>query len=349
MLQSDTQEGIAAKEVSHTAKLNTTEIGNLWNNYVDSSMIMCILKVFSMTVEDPDIKELINEDLQKLDHRQNLTADIMKKESMPIPIGFSDADINTQAPRLYTDVFYLSFSRFCQRFDIPMGSLDFVTSTRSDVLDYYSYRITASAEFLRKITDVALNKGLYIRAPYATVKNEVDMVDSKKFSRGLLGKKRPLLAQEISSLYHLIQPNLMGKSMLTGFTQTTPSKQVRKYMEWGIKLTNKMIDTFSQPLQNESIIIPAIWDTMVTYSTTPLFSDKLMMHSVSLMNDCGMLNMAYVFKNSFRHDLLSLPVKIMPELVDFTWEGTKIRIENGWFEEPPITYDRRELINSTIH
>lgn len=42
-------------------------------------------------------------------------------------------------------------------------------------------------------------------------------------------------------------------------------------------------------------------------------------------------------------------LKIAPEINDYQEEGLKLRIENGWFEEPPRSVERRELVNEPKH
>ncbi|MEN6325975.1 MAG: DUF3231 family protein [Syntrophomonas sp.] len=335
---------------THSPGLSSSEIGNLWNEYVDGSTAMCLLKSFLKTVEDKDIGSLLDETLEVLNQRSQMITDIFRKENLPIPLGFSDTgDVDLNAPRLYTDYFYLYYLKCINKFEIPLGSLNFVTSTRSDVLDYYDFRSSTSTMLQKKVTNALLTKGIDIRPPYVTTSRNIDMVKKQTFLTGFLGEKRPLLAQEVSSLFHAILSNYVGKYLLTGFRQTARSRKVRNYMDRGIDLTSKMIDSFGSILNEEDILVPAFWDTMVTDSTVPPFSDQLMMFKTTLLNRCGILGFSYVMINSYRHDIKAQLLKVMPSAADYAEDGLNIMIKNGWFEEPPRTVDRRELVNVPKH
>ncbi|HWP95454.1 MAG TPA: DUF3231 family protein [Syntrophomonadaceae bacterium] len=232
---------------------------------------------------------------------------------------------------------------------MPLGSLDFVTSTRSDVLDYYTFRSSSSIMLFKKAVNLLLVKGSYVGPPSVTIQNGTDMVKKQNFLTGFLGEKRPLLAQEVSGIFSLALPNYIGKYLLMGFRQTARSKKVREFMDRGINLTTKMVDTMGSILEAEEIPLPTVSDIMVTESTEPPFSDRLMMHQLTLLNTCGMLNAAYLLKNSFRHDIKAKFMKVMPAAGDYAEDATNILIENGWFEEPPRTVDRRELVNEVKH
>lgn len=89
-------------------------------------------------------------------------------------------------------------------------------------------------------------------------------------------KRRPLLATEISSLFYGTLTNSFGKGMLIGFRQVARSKQIRDYMDRGIELADKIIDLNTSYLKQGNIPISVQWDTFVTDSTVPPFSEKIM-------------------------------------------------------------------------
>ncbi|MDY0395572.1 DUF3231 family protein [Virgibacillus halophilus] len=44
-----------------------------------------------------------------------------------------------------------------------------------------------------------------------------------------------------------------------------------------------------------------------------------------------------------RHDLGVHYTRLMAELANYSNDGAKIMIENGWMEQPPIAADRKKL------
>ncbi|MEQ8174660.1 MAG: DUF3231 family protein [Syntrophomonadaceae bacterium] len=175
------------------------------------------------------------------------------------------------------------------------------------------------------------------------------MLKKQDFLDGFWGEKRSLLAQEISALFYGIITNNVGKRLLLGFSQTASSNQVRKYMARGVNIANNLINTLSYSLTRENVPDPIPWDFMVTDSTTPIFSDKLMMFHTVMVASAGILNYSASMATSPRHDLMVNYFKAIAEVANYLEDGTNVMIENGWYEEPFRTVDRRELINKPHH
>lgn len=93
------------------------------------------------------------------------------------------------------------------------------------------------------VTNVLLNKGLYIRAPIIVKPKEVKYVKDGDFLGSIFRKQRPLLAVEITHLYGNMQANSLRKTLAMGFSQVAKSKEVRKYMVRGRDLASEHITT----------------------------------------------------------------------------------------------------------
>jgi hypothetical protein len=232
---------------------------------------------------------------------------------------------------------------------VGINGLSFVTSGRADIRDFYDHCINSSIHLFNNTINVLLSKGIYIRPPIVTTVKEADYVKKQNFLGGFLGERRSLLAQEISALFYSIITNNTGKRLLMGFRQTARSDQVRKFMDRGVNIANSLIDTFSASLTREDVPDPVQWDFMVTDSTTPIFSDKLMMYHTTLITSAGILNYAASMSTSPRHDLMVNYSKALAGVADYLEDGTNILIDNGWYEEPPRTVDHRKLVNEPQH
>lgn len=338
---------IVTKESFCYPGLNSSEIGNLWNTYMNVDMVSVFVKHLSQHVEDSDIKPLVGEAVQLYEQMAKDIRNIMEQDNLPQPVGFTAEDINLGAPRLYSDIFCIYYLFCLEGFIIPRNALTLGLLTRYDVREVFDKSIISSLEYFNKVTNTLLSKGLYIRYPNVTISKVTDFVKKQNFLTGFLGQKRPSLAQEIAASFHIVFLNSVGKNLMTGFRQVAKSKQVRNYIDRGIKLTDKVIGTFSAHLKEEDIPVPMFWDTMVTDSIEPPVSDKLMMFHIGLINTCGAMEYSYLMTMNFRHDLKAKYLLIMTEAGDFAEDGTNIMIDNGWFEEPPRLLDRKKLINKT--
>jgi hypothetical protein len=335
--------------ITHDTRLTSAEIASLWNTYMVSSMVSCVDRHFNERVEDNDTKNVLEDALGIANKRVSRVMEIFDEENLPIPIGFSDEDLDIQAPRLYSDNYYLYYVLNMLGIVLPLNTLNQVLSARSDVREFYTECNQASIRLHKKVSDTLLKKGLFIRSPYIEVTKKVDFVKKQNFLTGFLGEKRPLLAQEISMLAHGININYLGKYLLMGFKQTARSEQVREYITRGITTASKIIDTFSSFLKQEDVPIATYWDNMVTDSTVPPFSDKLIMFHLVMLNSGGTLIYGSSLTNSFRHDLTAGLAGITASVINYFEDGVNIMIDNGWMEEPPRMVDRRGLVNITEH
>jgi hypothetical protein len=90
-------------------KLTSAEVSQLWSNYMNDSMSICMLKYFKETAEDIEIAPLIDFAWElSQTHIQNLKT-IFQSQNHSIPPGFIDEDVNLTAPRLFTDNYFLYF------------------------------------------------------------------------------------------------------------------------------------------------------------------------------------------------------------------------------------------------
>lgn len=339
------ESNVITEKPSFDPGLTSSEIGNLWNTYMYVDMISVFIKYLSLHIQDSDIKSLAENAVQIYEQQAKDIRNIMEQDNLPIQVGFTAEDLNQKAPRLYSDLFCIYYLYCLERFILPRNSFSLGQSSRYDVREFFKRSIVSSLGHLDNVTNTLLSKGLYIRYPNITLAEVIDFVKKQNFLTGFLGERRPSLAQEIAASFHLIFLNSIGKNLMAGFRQVARSKQVRDYIDRGIKLTDKIIDTFSAHLKEEDIPVPMFWDAMVTDSVEPPVSDKLMMYHIGLINTCGAMEYSLLSTLNFRHDLKAKYLLIMAEAGDFAEDGTNIMIDNGWFEEPPRIVNRKEIIN----
>ncbi|WP_353050138.1 DUF3231 family protein [Bacillus sp. ISL-41] len=90
-------------------QLTSAELAALHQNYLGDTMSICVFGHFLETVVDPEIKIVVEHAFDiAVQHVEDIK-EIFIKENIPVPIGFTEQDVNKHAPRLFSDAFYLSY------------------------------------------------------------------------------------------------------------------------------------------------------------------------------------------------------------------------------------------------
>jgi hypothetical protein len=91
----------------------------------------------------------------------------------------------------------------------------------------------------------------------------------------------------------------------------------------------------SNLLLESDLPAPVTSGGMITDSSIPPFSDKLMMYNTNLLSMFSLGSNTVGAAFSFRSDLLLKMGSIMTSTFDFAKDGGTILMEHGWMEEPP--------------
>ncbi len=248
------------------------------------------LKYFTTKVEDLEIKALMEKALQTSKENLAELAGVFQKEDYHVPVGFSDEDVNVNAPRLYSDIYMLVYLRNMGKAGIASNGLAFSFLAREDIRKLYLGYLNASTQIQDDAKSVMLSKGVFVRPPYLSSPHEVSYVEKESFLNGWMGERRTLTAEEISHIFMNYANNVYGKALLMGFAQTAQEKKVRDYFLRGIELSRKIVDSLKLLFEESSLPSPTTWDTEVTDATTQVFSDKLMMFQVLSLNSLSLGN-----------------------------------------------------------
>lgn len=330
-------------ETIHNANLTSAELAQIWSAYQHDTMSICVLNHFLNTVSDPDITAILQQALEySQSHIPQLT-DFFTSDNWPVPQGFTEADVNLSAPRLYTDSFMLFYIQQLGALGMKGYYQAISQSARSDVHAYFTTCMTESFTLHGKVNDLLLRKGLYIRAPYLTPPESIDFVTNKKFLGGWFGEQRPLVAMEIADLYENMQRNVLGKALVTGFSQVAGTQEVREYMVEGVEIATKHIEVFSSKLNQGNLPASITPDASVTNSTIAPFSDKLMMYHTTQLITISVSYYGTAMSTNARKDLITDYARLSAEVMKYAAKGAQITIDHGWMEEPPQAQDRNQL------
>ncbi|WP_035664143.1 DUF3231 family protein [Halalkalibacter akibai] len=330
----------------HQTRLTSSEIAALWSSVQNNSMAICVFKHFIKNVDDEDIKSIINNALSISEENLSLSEKILREDKQPIPVGFRDEDFNPNAPRLYSDTYYLYYIKNMAKVGLSVYGVALATSAKSSVRDFLSKAIQSSTNLYNKTSDVLLSKGLFVRPPYVSTTNEIDFIDQKNYKGGLLNiNRRPVNVIEISHVYANIETNLVGQVLLTGLTQVAQTNEVRKYCEKGKDIATKHVKLFSAILTDDDIPVPTPSDLTVSNSTIAPFSEKLIMFHTALLIQSSTSNYATAAAASLRKDIATTYVRLAVEVTSYASDGVNIMIDHSWLEEPPQIINKKNFSN----
>jgi hypothetical protein len=331
-------------KTAHLIKLTSAEIANLWTSYLNDTLAVCILSRFLAHIEDKEIETVIKYAYELSNaHIEKLKA-FFNEEKLTVPQGFSiDNDVYQDAPRLFTDDFYLFYIQNIGKIGLENYTLALVNSARLDMCEYYTECLNECTGLFNKTNEIMLTKGAFIRAPFIPVTQKVDFIEKQSYLAGLMGKHRPLNVVEISNIYFNLIQNQLGRTLLMGFSQVAKSSKVREYMVRGREIADKHVIVFRNILSQEFLPSATSWDTLATESTSATFSDKLMMIHVSMLNAAGIGHYGMSIGTSARKDLGADFLRLMLEVIAYSEDGANLMIENAWLEQMPQAVDREKL------
>lgn len=149
---------------THNAPLSSAEISQIWTTYQEDTASICMLISFVKTIEDPEIAALLQHALELYESHIPKLTNFFTGESWPVPLGFTEADINLSAPRLYTDGFMLYYLQMMGILGMNAYSIAIGTAVRSDIHDYYSECMAETVD-LHKRANSDVRKGVICAGP----------------------------------------------------------------------------------------------------------------------------------------------------------------------------------------
>jgi len=327
-------------------RLTSTEITSLWVQYIQETMAICISKYVLATVKDDEIRSLFKFCLELSKKHLKTLKKLLNDENFPLPNGFTDEDINLEAPPLFTDLFWLQYIYDMTIHGLSGHGISFSGSARKDIRDHYYQCNIDAMNVYNKSVDILLAKGIYERDPYYSTPQKVEFITDLGYMMDIIGKKRSLNSMEAGTIYTNLRKSILTKGILLGFQQVTKDKKVHKFMNDGLNLVNKHIGIFSSILHEENLHSPRLLNTQVTNSKIAPFSDKLMLFHAGFMFNLAMIYYANAIAISMRIDVLGhCEASFLRDLkISTSWAN--IMIEKGWIEKPPEANDRKELPNN---
>jgi len=334
-------------EVGHNIEnimLTAGEISEIFNAYYHNSASIQVMSYFKEKVSDPDIKKAIEMALEQSKSYVAQTTAILNSINHPIPQGFTQQDVNINAPRIFSDKLMMLYTRFLARFGLTYYSEARACCARSDVRDFFNTAIDSTIKLFNLADEILLNKGMFEKEPIIPIPEKIDVIKKQSFLNGFLGDKRTLNAAEINRLYLAFHRNALGKAFLIGLCQTTKDKELKHYFMRGKDISQNHMNIASGFLDKENLPSPLILDSEVTESTETIFSDKLMLFHVVSLDALGLGMNGISLSRVMRKDLSIAITRLMTEVALYAEDGFNLLIDKEWFERMPQATNRQELI-----
>ena len=329
-----------------TNPLSVSEIGTIWQTYQEKTLIMRFLEYFIEKSDEQEARNILGGLWQKLNFYVKEMEELFSDQGMVKPEGFTSADVNLEAPKLYDNGFDIMFLRVLKEVSMGLYTLNMNMTYNKKVLSIYEGLTTVTQKIYKLSTFYLLEKGILSLPPKVTMPKNIEYIQSKKYKDGfrLTGDKRALNDLEIGILHHNMEANNIGMQLITGFAQCAQNKEAKKYFLKGKELAKKQIKMMEEILLEGDVQFSATSGATVTTSTVPPFSDKLMMHCIYILNGFSLVGSGTGAFFSLRNDIAMKSMILAKDIYFYAQEGIKIKIKNGWFEEPPQMEDRPGLI-----
>lgn len=326
-----------------TARLTSTEIAALWTQYMNDTMSICFSTYALEVIEDHEIRTIYEKGLSLSEAHVLEIKKFFVGEQFPIPYGFTEQDVNTKAPRLFLDGLFLNYMLIMIYHGMTGYAVSLQVSSRPDIRAYYSKCLSETIQYYNAIMDVALSKGLYTRPPYIH-SSEIPEIAEKDFMTGWLGKRRPLSAIEVSNITFNMNKTYLSKAFFMAFAQIARDKKVKRYLQRGLELSTTITEVFNTFFLESNLNFPISWESMVTNSTTPVFSDKFIMFHTAFLSSSAVGFYGAGQAVCMRRDLSAQYLKLIGQQLLYSEDGAELILERGWFEKPPMAEDRDKLM-----
>ena len=324
-------------------RLTSAEMGKLWTTYIGNTLAKCVLNYYLQHIDDQDIKKVIENALNLSETLVENIKEIFIQENFPIPIGYTQEDVNLDAPRLFSDEFYLHYLKYTSKAGMSIYSIAIPIMTREDIRDFFINALNSTVNLITEVNNVLMAKGFLIKPPQIPTPKKVDFIKKQNYLNGFFGDIRPLHALEIAHLYDNIDNNITSKALLIGFSQVAKNEKIREFFIRGKELTNKHIEISSQQLHKDNLPSPLLLDHLVSESTFSPFSDKLMLAHKIEMFSMKIRTVGNAISLNGRRDLGGMYTKFLTDIGLYVEDGANIMIDHGWMEQPPKAADRDNL------
>ena len=144
-------------------RLTAAEMSTLWSQYLNDSLAICVSSYFLENLEDEETHPILEFVLQTAKKNVSTLKKIFTKDEFPIPYGFTEQDVNTQAPKLFSDTFVQMYFKNMSILGMAPSGAALGLATRPDVISFHKSVLEASVHLQDLTRDIMLKQGTYIK------------------------------------------------------------------------------------------------------------------------------------------------------------------------------------------
>ncbi|MDP4107137.1 MAG: DUF3231 family protein [Bacillota bacterium] len=324
-------------------KLTSSEIGTLWGEYVNGTMTDVVNRYMFSIIEDESIKNIFDDAIKTFEKQKKQLVTFIENEGFPVPIGFTESDLNKGAGRLFTDIFCLNYLHIMTLHGLLGHITSLGVSVRKDLRDFYDSCDNDGKRMYHQTLELLLEKGNFQRDPLFYPAKNPEFITSQDYIDGFFGKGRRLNATEIISISFNLKKSIMAKTLSIAFSQVTQSKEVRKFLEDSEEASDGQIQALSKILHTDNLPVPKSWETEVTTSPDSPFSDKLMLYHIGFLFQAAQAYHGTGLASAMRTDLVTTYETNILKTLMITKEWFNIMVQKKWLEQPPLAPNRKEI------
>jgi Protein of unknown function (DUF3231) len=317
-------------------ELTVSEVSNIWSSYLKNSMELQFFTYFSQTTQDRKVRKIVGRLLHQSGKNLKQLQDFFHKESMSVPIGFTDEDININAGKVFSDHFILFFCHDITQLSLNTYPSALGESTRKDIRDYFEITLKFTLKIQNEIVDLMLSKGIYPKPPKIKLDDRIDFARSIQYLNGFKGGSRALNAPEIANLSRLIHRAQFSKKIFASFSHISQRKEMRDHFSKGRALIEDVLRSLQEVMDKENIPVSSAKELTRYDVDIPPFSEKMMLFFVNTCIGIFCFTMiSQAMTSSLRSDIIMKLLGISKNMSLYYGKGLMIAIKQKWLEQPP--------------
>lgn len=155
-------------------------------------MALCMNFYMLSHLENREIKSAFEFSLELGGKHLAKIQELFHEENIPIPIGFTNEDVNLETPRLYSGTFCLYYLHVMSVHGLSGYGVSLPSSSRKDIRSFYVDCTTQTMILFNQTSDLMLANGLFNRPPNISISEKIEFVKRENFIAGWFSDRRPI-------------------------------------------------------------------------------------------------------------------------------------------------------------
>lgn len=322
-------------------KLSPAETTSLWNSYLTNTMTLWVTRHFIVTSQDDELRSILQYAEEMAFTEVEKSKAFFEEANHPLPQKFSDEDVDVNGPALFSDNFVLMLKIALTQVAFSVYGVSLGTSTRRDIRLFYDDCIKNTSQLFNRLTDLAIKKGLHHPEIQIPIPDRIEKISKQSFIAGWFTDRRPLASSEITQLAASLRAIEVYKEVMRGFSQVTPTKELKEHFQRGADKYQKQIDVLQSILLENNLPQLPSWESEVTDTKVSPFSDKLMMYKMLLLTGATAGQYGANLASVLRKDLGAHYTRLMGEELVYGEDSVNLMIKYQFLDQLPLAKENK--------